>query len=196
MEWRFRQIKVVPFKLHQSQWQQPWFPRRWQCQHRLSDRVLGWKWQCSSPRSSWVLYVILSNFYNFSQLVNTHPHLFKPLSSYQTFSLYHFLTLSYLLTFCVIYTSYKWTCCTHHRHNSLSCLFVRTVSAQIHLSYSQGVFGRRAILTMGGSDRGWGFPHRTNRYVLAVFALFVLAIWSLVTYLSMNLNDLVGKDLE
>ncbi len=31
LEWRFRQIKVVPLKLQQSQWQQPWFPRRWKC---------------------------------------------------------------------------------------------------------------------------------------------------------------------
>ncbi len=131
---------------------------------------------CSNPRSSWVTYVILSNFYNFAQLVNTHPLLFyQLLSSHQTFIILpnfcHFLSLSYLLTFCVIYTSYKCTCCTHHKHNSYSCLIVRTLSAPIYLSNSPRVFGHRATLTMGGSDRGWWFPTRMIRYVLEVFVV-------------------------
>ncbi len=108
-----------------------------------------------------VIYVILSNFYNFSQLVNTHPLLFyQLLSSHQTFLILsnfcHFLTLSYLLTFYFIYTSYKCTCCTHHKHNALTCLIVRTLSAPIYLSNSPGVFGHRAILTMGGIGPGLG----------------------------------------
>ncbi len=83
-------------------------------------------------------FVVLSTFVVSSNLY----HLIKLLS----FS----LTLSYLLTFCVIYASYKCTCCTHHKHNSISCLIVRTLSAPIYLSYSQGVFGHRAIRTVAG----------------------------------------------
>ncbi len=113
---------------------------------------------------------------NFSQLVlsilSTHPlFAIKYLSPHQSFvvlsNFCHFLALFNLLTFYVIYIPYKCTYCTHHKHNTLSCLIVRTLSAPIYLSYSSGVFDHRAILTMGGSDRGWGFPHRTNRYVSA-----------------------------
>ncbi len=61
----------------------------------------------------------------------------------------HFLTPCYLFTFYVIYAPYKCTCCTHHKHNSLSCLIVHTLSAPIYLSNSPGVFGHRAILIWG-----------------------------------------------
>ncbi len=83
---------------------------------------------------------------------------------------------SHLLTFCVIYASYKCTCCTHHTHDSLSCLIVHTRSAPIYFPNSSGVVGHRAILTMGGSDRGWGFPHRTNRYVTSTCPLHWLLL--------------------
>ncbi len=107
-------------------------------------------------------YFILSNFYNFSQLVNTHPFLFyQLLSSHQSFIILsnfcHLLAPCYLLTFYVIFSSYKFTYCTHHKHNSLLRLIVRTLSAPIQFPNSTAVFGHRAILTMGGSDRGWGF---------------------------------------
>ncbi len=115
---------------------------------------------CSNPRSSWVTYVTLSNVYNFSPLFNTHPLLF-----YQTFVI--FSTFLIYSLFCVIYTSYKCTCCTHHKHNSFCRLIVCTLSAPIYLSNSPGIFGHPAILTMGGSDRGQGLPHRTNSYVSA-----------------------------
>ncbi len=131
------------------------------------------RWSCSNPRYSWVTYFILSNFCNFSQLVlsilSTHPFsLYQILSPYQSFvvlsNFCHLLAPCYPLTFYVIISPYKCTYCTHHKHNSLSCFTVRTLSAPIYLSYSPGVFGHRAILTMGRSDRGWEFPHRTNRY--------------------------------
>ncbi len=89
--------------------------------------------------------------------------LIKLSSSYQSFVIFSpFLIYS---LFYVIYEPYKCTCTTHHTHNSLSCFIVRTLSAPIYLSYSPAVFGHRAFLTMGGTGRGWGFPHRTNRYV-------------------------------
>ncbi len=72
----------------------------------------------------------------------------------------------------------KIKCDTTH-NNSLSCLIVRTLSAPIYLSNSPGVFCHRAILTMGGSDRGWGFPHRTNRFALYPFRLSMLSIVNL-----------------
>ncbi len=119
----------------------------------------------SNLRYSWLACIILSNFCNFSQLVlSTHPLLiYQVLSSYKNFAVKnltnfcHFLTLCYLLTFYVIYAPYKCTCCTHHRHNSLSCLIVRTLSAPIYLSNSPGVFGHRAILIWGDRDMAGGF---------------------------------------
>ncbi len=96
--------------------------------------------------------------------------LYQILSPYQSFvvlsNFCHLLAPCYLFTFYVIISPYKCTYCAHHKHNSFSCLIVCTLSAPIHFPNSTGVFGHRAILTMGGSDRGWGFPHRTNRFVL------------------------------
>ncbi len=129
---------------------------------------------CSSPRYSWVTYFILSNICNFSQLV------FSILSTHTLFALSIFVSLSIFsrliklmsvsqpllsIHFLRYLATYKCTRCAHHKHNSFSCLIVRTLSAPIYPSNSPGVFGHRAIPTMGGggSDRGWGFPHRTNR---------------------------------
>ncbi len=116
---------------------------------------------CSNLRYSWVTCLTSSNFFNFSQLIlSTHLlFLYQFLTPYQTFivlSIFcHFLTPCYLFNFYFMYAPYKGTCCTHHKHiNSLSCLIGRTLSAPIHHSNSPGVFGHRAILTMGGSDRG------------------------------------------
>ncbi len=91
------------------------------------------------------------------------------LSPNQTFivlsNICHFRILCYLLTFYVIYAPTKCTFCTHHTHNALSSLIVGTLSEPIHIPNSPGVFGHRAVLTMGGSGRGWKFfSHRTNRY--------------------------------
>ncbi len=63
--------------------------------------------------------------------------------------LLQFLTPCYLFSFYVIISPYKCTRCTHHKHNPLSWVIVRTLSAPIYLSNSPGVFGHRAILTMG-----------------------------------------------
>ncbi len=113
----------------------------------------------------------MSDLFYFNQTFVPFPSLSYLLTpccfiSFVTLSIFRRLTLCYLLTFYVIYTPYKCTYCTHHKHNPLSRLIVRTLSAPIDLSNSPGVFGHRAILTLGGSDRGWGFPHRTNRFVL------------------------------
>ncbi len=128
-------------------------------------------------------YVILSNFYNFSQLVNTHPLLFYQLlsshqtfihfsSSYQTYVIFSPLVIYSLFTL----SSHPINSSTVHitQHNSLSCLIVRTLSALIYPSNSPAVFGHRAILLWGGSRHGWGFPHRTNRYVLSASARDVI----------------------
>ncbi len=115
-----------------------------------------WRSPGSNPRYSWVTYFIWSNFCNFSQLVlSTHPLLlYQFLSPYQSFvvlsNVCHLLAPCYLFTFCVIFSPYKCTCCTHHTHNALSCFIVRTLSAPIQFPNSPGVFGHRAILTMGG----------------------------------------------
>ncbi len=96
------------------------------------------------------MFVALSNFRRLINLLSfSHPFLFI-----------HFFTLSTH----PIYAPYKCTCCTHHKHKSLPCLIVRTLSAPIYLYKSPGVIGQRAILTMGGSDRGWGFSRRTICY--------------------------------
>ncbi len=83
------------------------------------------------------------------------------LSPYQSFvvlsNFCHLLAPCYLFTFYVMYTPHKCTCCTHHEHNSLSCLIVRTLSAPIYLSNSPGVFGHRAILIWGDRDIAGGF---------------------------------------
>ncbi len=80
-------------------------------------------------------------------------HLINLSSSYQTCYL---LTLCYLLAFYFSYAPYKCTCYTHHKHNFLSCLIVRTLSAPICLSNSPGVFGHRAILICGDRDMAGG----------------------------------------
>ncbi len=80
--------------------------------------------------------------------------LYPFLSPYQFFvvlsNVCHLLAPCYLFNFYVIFSPYKCTYCTHHKHNSLSCLIVRTLSAPIYFSNPPGVFGHRAILTMGG----------------------------------------------
>ncbi len=122
-------------------------------------------------------YVILSNFYNFSQLVNTHPLLFYQfLSSHQTFIILsnfcHLLALCYLFTVYVIFSSYKFTYCTHHKHNTLPCFFVRTLSAPIHFPNSPAVFGHRAILLWGGGVEAWlGVFFKNKRYPLVPLRL-------------------------
>ncbi len=65
---------------------------------------------------------------------------------------WHVLTPCFLFTFYVTYAPYKCTYCTNYKHNSLSCLIVRTFSAPIFLSILPGVFGHRANLIWG--DRG------------------------------------------
>ncbi len=76
--------------------------------------------------------------------------------------------------FYVIYAPFKCTCCTHHKHNSLPCLIVRTLSAPIYLSKSPGVIGHRAILTMGDRTVAGGFLDKQSAslYVLRV-AIFM-----------------------
>ncbi len=80
--------------------------------------------------------------------------LYQFLSPYQCFvvlsNFCHLLAHCYLLTFYVIFSPYKCTCCTHHIHNSFSCLIVRTLSVPIYLINSPGVFDHRVILTMEG----------------------------------------------
>ncbi len=94
------------------------------------------------------MFVALSNF---RRLINL-------LSSSHNFLSIHFFTLSPNLINVPA---------QHSTHNSFFCLIVCTLSALIYISNTPGVFGHRAILTMGGggSDRGWGFPYRTNRNV-------------------------------
>ncbi len=124
---------------------------------------------CSNPRYTWVIYFILSNICNFSQLVlSTHPlFALSILSLYQSFivlsNVCHLLAPCYLFTFYVIISPYKCTYCTHHKHNnSLAFLIVRTLSALIYPSNSPAVFGHRAILLWGGSRHGWVFSIRTS----------------------------------
>ncbi len=83
----------------------------------------------------------------------------------------HFLTPYYLFTFYVIYAPYKWTCCTHHTYNSLSCLFVRTLSAPMHLSNTLGAFGHRAIL-IWGIDTWPGAFSKNKRYPSCAWLYF------------------------
>ncbi len=102
----------------------------------------------------------------------------KPVLSYQTFIT--FPSLSYLPTFVALsnfchlikllsfshpllsiyflryLTTYKCTCCPHHKQNAYSRLIVRTLSAPIHLSNPTGVFGHRAILIWGDRDMAGG----------------------------------------
>ncbi len=118
------------------------------------------------------------------ETVATHGIREQFILSNQTFvtfpSLSYLLTLCCFITFChlvnlssfyqasvifspfVIYAPYKCTCCTPHKHTSLSCLIVRTLSAPIYLSQ----FNRRLWLAchsdMGGSRHGWGFSLRTK----------------------------------
>ncbi len=156
-------------------WQVKWsvhiIPAKWNYinTHLLAWNRKSWRGICSNPRCSWVTYFILSNFCNFSQLdLSTHP-----LSLYQFLSPYHsfivlsnfcqLLTLCYLLTFYFIYAPYKCTCCTHY--NPYSSLIVRTLSAPMHLSFSPGVFGHRAILMWGDRGMAGGFSLRTKWYL-------------------------------
>ncbi len=95
-------------------------------------------------------------FINFCHFINLS-------SSYQTSVIFSPLVIYSLFTL----ASHPINSPTVHitKHNSLAFLVVRTLSAPIYLPNPPGVFGHRAILTVrGGLDRGWGFPHRTNRY--------------------------------
>ncbi len=117
--------------------------------------------KCSNPRYSWITYFILSNLCNFSQL-NSPLVAVLILLPYQSFvvlsTFCHFLTLCYILTFYVIYTRYKCTYCTHHKHNNpLPCLIVRTLSALIQFPNSSGLFDPCAILLWGDRDMAGGF---------------------------------------
>ncbi len=105
---------------------------------------------CSNLRYSWVTCLILSNFYNFSQLVlSTHPLLlytiFVTLSNFchliKLLSFSHPLLSIYVLRYL---TTYKCTCWTHHKQNAYSRLIVRTISAPIH------------HFDLGGPGYGWG----------------------------------------
>ncbi len=130
---------------------------------------------CSNYRYSWVTYFILSNFCNFSQFVySNHPLLlYYFLSPYQSFvvlsNFCHRLTLCYLLIFYLIYAPYKCTCCAHHKHNSLSCLVMRTLSAPIYLTNSPAVFGQSAILIWGDRDMAGGFHEEQPDTLQMVF---------------------------
>ncbi len=94
--------------------------------------------------------------------------LYQFLSPYQSFDVLsdfcHLLAPSYLFTFYVIISPYKFTYCTHQNNNSFflsyrahalcantTFLLIRRLWPSCHSDYG------------GRSDRGWGFPHRTNR---------------------------------
>ncbi len=121
------------------------------------------KSNCSNPRVSvsnlyylikllllFPAYFIYTPFVTLSMFValSNFRRLIILLSSSHPFLSIHFLTLS---------TNHINVPAQYITHNSLSCFNVRTLSALIQFPYSPGVFGYRAILTMGGSDRGWGF---------------------------------------
>ncbi len=85
-------------------------------------------------------------FINFCHLINLS-------SSYQTsvsFSPLVIYSLFHLAT-------YICTRCTHHKHNSFSCLVLCTLSAPIYLTYSPGVFGHRANVIWGTETWLGGF---------------------------------------
>ncbi len=134
---------------------------------------------CSNPQYSWVTYFILSNFLKLFPACLIYSPLVA-LSIFVTLSIFrrlikllafsHTLLSTRFFIYSLIYVPYKCTCCTHHKHNSYSHLIVRTLCAPIYLSNSPGVFGHCAILILGGSSHGWGFPHRTNRYVSTPFS--------------------------
>ncbi len=112
--------------------------------------------------------------------------LYQILSPYHSFvvlsNFCHLLAPCYLFTFYVIISPYKCTYCTHHKqHNSFFCLIVRTLSALIYISNSPGVFGHRAILTMGGSRHGWGVF--AKNYVIPLLASTCPLHWLLLILL-------------
>ncbi len=113
-------------------------------------------------------YQIFITFHNLSIL--TLCSLYQFLSLYQSFvvlsNICHLLAPCYLFTFYVIFSFYKFTYCTHHKHNSLSCSIERTLSALIQFPNSPGVFGHRAILLWGGIEAWLGVFFKNKRYPL------------------------------
>ncbi len=109
-------------------------------------------------------YQTFTTFTNFSILTLccfiNFCHLIKPISSCKTFVIFS----PFLIYSLFALSTHPINVPAQHttNNNSFFCLIVRTLSALIYISNSPGAF---AILTMGGSDRGWGLPHRTNRYV-------------------------------
>ncbi len=81
-------------------------------------------------------------------------------SHYQTF--FHFLTLWYLFTFYVVHASYKCTCYTHHKNNSLSPVlsWARSLRQYIFLTHQASL----AIVPFwcGGIDAWRGVSTRTS----------------------------------
>ncbi len=144
----------------------PFLVHCWAC---FGDRFLKTSFElCSNLRYSCVTCIILSNSCNFFPACLIYSP-FVALSIFVTLSIFrrlikllsfsHPLLSIHLLRYLA---TYKCTCCTHHKHHSQSCLIARTLSAPIHLFNSPGVFGHRAILTMGGggSRHGSGFSRR------------------------------------
>ncbi len=129
---------------------------------------------CSNPRSSWVTYVILSNFYNFSQLVNTHLLLFyQLLSSHQTFIILsnfcHRLAPCYLFTFYVIFSSCKFTYCTHHKHNSLFLSYrAHVLCANIPFLLTRRIWPS-CHFDLGDWDMAAGVSRRTTCYLKSLY---------------------------
>ncbi len=99
------------------------------------------------------MFVALSNF---RRLINL-------LSSSHPFLSIHF--------FYVIYEPYKCTCTTHHTHTTL---FPSSRAHALCANILSQLIRRRwpschSDYGGGGSDRGWGFPHRKSRFVLISF---------------------------
>ncbi len=116
--------------------------------------------------------------------------LYQFLSLYQSFVVLsnscHLLAPCYLFTFYVIISPYKYTYCTHHKHNTLLCFIVRTLSALIYPSNSPAAFGHRAILLWGGSRHGWGFSLRKS--VTLQFLITKLSYYFLKERTPANIN--------
>ncbi len=91
---------------------------------------------------------------------------FVTLSPFDALS--NFFRLIELLSFShpllsIQFLRYLRTCCTHRKHNTLSRLNVRTLSAAIHFSNSPGVVPS-CHSDYRGSRHGWGFSRRTTSY--------------------------------
>ncbi len=123
----------------------------------IKRRSANYSWRPSlkaAPKVSNLFYLI--KLLQLSQLVfSTHSLLlYQFLSPYQSFvflsSFYHFLTPCYLFSFYVIWQPINAPAVHTTNTNAFSSLIVGTLSAPIYLSNSPGIFGHRAILTMGG----------------------------------------------